>query len=108
MVGIVADRQFAAGAESVLDGGSFALLGRPALSAGATLTWSFVVTLVIAYALRALLGLRVTQEQEVTGIDTTVHAESAYELGSIGAAGPSVLPPAATAAGARPSSVEVH
>ena len=44
----------------------------------------------------------------VTGIDTTVHAESAYELGGIGATGSSVLPAAAAPAGVRPSSVEVH
>ena len=49
------------------------------------------------------MGLRIAQEDEVAGIDTTVHAQSAYELGGVGATC-SVLPPAA----ARPSSVEVH
>jgi Amt family ammonium transporter len=108
MIGVVADSEFAAGYESVLDGGSFELLGRQALAAGATMTYSFVATLLIALLIKAVMGLRVTEEEEVTGIDTTVHAESAYELGGIGATS-SVLPPASTASGAaRPSSVEVH
>ncbi len=108
MIGVVADSEFAAGYESVLDGGSFDLLGRQALAAGATMGYSFVATLLIALLVKAVLGLRVTEEEEVTGIDTTVHAESAYELGGIGATG-SVLPPAGAASGAaRPSSVEVR
>ena len=108
MIGVVADSAFAAGYSSVVDGGSFALLGKQALAAGATMAYSFVATLLIALLIKAVLGLRVTEEEEVTGIDTTVHAESAYELGGIGATGSSVLPPAGTPAAARPSSVEVH
>ena len=108
MIGVVADSEFAAGYESVLDGGSFALLGKQAVAAGATMAYSFVATLLIALLIKAVLGLRVTEEEEVTGIDTTVHAESAYELGGIGATGSSVPPPTAAAAGARPTSVEVH
>ncbi len=72
------------------------------------MAYSFVATLVIALLVKAVLGLRVTEEEEVTGIDTTVHAESAYELGGIGATG-SLLPAAAAPSGAaRPSSMEVH
>ena len=69
---------------------------------------TIVATLLIALLIKAVMGLRVTEEEEVTGIDTTVHAESAYELGGIGATG-SALPPAAAPSGAaRPSSVEVR
>ncbi len=106
MIGVVADSEFAAGYDSVLDGGSFALLGKQALAAGVTMGYSFVATLIIALLLKAVMGLRVTEEQEVTGIDTTVHAESAYELTGIGASGSSTLPSAATPA-PRASSVEV-
>ena len=109
MIGVVADSEFAAGYESVVDGGSFSLLGTQALAAGATMAYSFVATLLIALLIKAVMGLRVTEEEEVTGIDTTVHAESAYELGGIGATGSSsVLPPAGAASGARPTSVEVR
>jgi len=79
MIGVVADSSFA-GTGSVLDGGSFALLGKQAVAAAAVLTYSFVVTLVIAFLLKATIGLRLSEEEEVTGVDQTVHAETAYEL----------------------------
>jgi Amt family ammonium transporter len=107
MIGVVADREFAAGYESVLDGGSFELLGRQALAAGATMAYSFVATLLIALLVKAVMGLRVSEEEEVTGIDTTVHAESAYELSGLGATGSSTLPSAAVPT-SRATSVEVH
>src|SRR5918997_1037357 len=56
MIGVVADSEFAAGYESVLDGGSFSLLGRQALAAGATMAYSFVATLIIALLVKAVLG----------------------------------------------------
>jgi len=80
MIGMVGDAEFAAGSDGLLLGGGFDLLGRQAIAAGAVMTYSFVVTLVIAYLLKATLGLRASEEQEVTGIDQTVHAETAYEL----------------------------
>ena len=93
MIGVVADPEFAAGYESVLSGGSFTLLGKQALAAGAVMAYSFVLTLVIAYVIKATLGLRTTEEEEVTGIDQTVHAETAYELGGgFGGGGGTTLP----------------
>jgi ammonium transporter, Amt family len=38
-----------------------------------------VVTFVIGIVLKKTIGLRVTEEVEVGGIDLAVHAESAYE-----------------------------
>ncbi len=101
MIGVVADSDFAAGYESLLDGGSPALLGKQALAAAAVFAYSFVATLVIALLIKVTMGLRVTEEEEVTGIDTTVHAESAYELGGIGASPttPGAVRPAAMGTG---------
>ncbi|MCW2665250.1 MAG: amt [Frankiales bacterium] len=82
MIGVVADGEFAAGYESVLGGGSFALLGKQALAAVAVMAYSFIVTYVIALAIKATIGLRISEEEEITGIDQTTHAESAYELGA--------------------------
>jgi Amt family ammonium transporter len=105
MIGVVADSEFAAGYDSLLDGGSLELLGKQATAAVATMAYSFVATVVIALAIKAVMGLRVSEEDEVTGIDTTSHAESAYELTGIGAGGGGSLP--AAAATPRASSVEV-
>ena len=98
MIGVVADSEFAAGYSSVLDGGGFELLGTQALAAGAVLAYSFVATLVIALLIKVTMGLRVTEEEEITGIDTMVHAESAYELTGIGATSGATNPGAVRAA----------
>ena len=102
MIGLVADSEFAAGYDSLLGGGGLTLLGKQALAAGAVLGYSFVATLVIAYLIKFTMGLRVTEREEITGIDQTVHAETAYELtGGLGSAGPMV------GAGHRPVSAQV-
>ncbi|KQU00452.1 ammonium transporter [Sanguibacter sp. 4.1] len=41
--------------------------------------FSGVVTLVVGLAIKATLGWRITEDQEVGGIDLAVHGESAYE-----------------------------
>ena len=79
-------------------GGGLAQLGKQALAAGAVLAYSFVLTLVIALIVKAVMGLRVTEEQELTGIDQTVHAETAYEFAGFGTAGSGTLTAGAHAA----------
>jgi Amt family ammonium transporter len=57
------------------------------VAVGVTLVFSFVLSFVIAKAIDATMGLRVSVDDEVTGLDATQHAESAYNLvesGSIG------------------------
>ena len=76
-------------------------------AAGSVLAYSFVLTLIIAYVLKVTIGLRVTDEEEVTGVDQTVHAETAYEFGSALAgsgAGGLVSPQSDLASSARVSS----
>ncbi len=49
------------------------------VSVGFTVLWSAVVTAAILLVVRALVGLRVSEEAERTGLDVTTHGESAYE-----------------------------
>ena len=84
MIGVVADSEFAAGYESLLDGGSVELLGKQAIAAGATMAYSFIATLVIALVIKLVMGLRISEEDEINGIDQAAHAESAYELSDFG------------------------
>jgi Amt family ammonium transporter len=69
-----------AGADGLLYGGGFSLLGEQAIAVGATLVYSFVVTGLILVVLRAVMpgGLRVTEEDEQTGLDLAQHSEVAY------------------------------
>ncbi|MFN8050787.1 MAG: ammonium transporter [Acidimicrobiales bacterium] len=69
------DLKFAAG---LFYGGGFRLLGEQALANGVTIVFSFVVTFVIAKALDATIGLRVSPEVESEGLDIREHAETAY------------------------------
>jgi len=45
-----------------------------------TIVYSFVLSLVILYIVKAVMGLRVSEEDEVAGVDTSVHGEAGYNL----------------------------
>jgi Amt family ammonium transporter len=85
LLGVFADRAFnpAVGHEGVLvDGGSWELMGDQLIAVGATLVWSGVLTVVILKVLQRVIpgGLRVSEEDEETGLDLTQHSEVGYSL----------------------------
>jgi Amt family ammonium transporter len=86
-VGLFASAATTAGVDGLFYGGGLEQLGRQALGAIAVLAYSFVLTLVIGFAIQKTIGFRVTEEDEVTGIDSVVHAETAYDLASLGGGG---------------------
>ncbi len=49
------------------------------VSVGFTVLWSAAATALILLVVRALVGLRVSEEAERTGLDISSHGESAYE-----------------------------
>jgi ammonium transporter, Amt family len=69
-----------AGADGLFYGGGLSQLGKQAVAAGAVLGYSFVGALVIAFLIKITIGWRISPEAEVTGIDESEHAETAYEL----------------------------
>ncbi len=69
----------AAGADGLLFGNP-GQLWTQFVAVGATIVYSFVVSIVILYIIKAIIGLRVTQEEEEVGIDTTAHGETGYNL----------------------------
>ena len=87
LIGVFATAASPTGVDGLLYGGGFDQLGKQAVGAGAVLGYSLVLTLVIGLIIKAVVGLRVTPETEVSGIDLAVHAESAYELGESGGGG---------------------
>jgi Amt family ammonium transporter len=83
LLGFFAEEQFG----GLFSTGSAELLGNQLIAVGATIIFSFVLSFAIAKVLDMTLGLRVDDEDEAIGLDTTQHAESAYNLvesGSIG------------------------
>jgi ammonium transporter, Amt family len=63
-------------------GGGLEQLGRQAVAVLATLAYSGIGTLIIGYGIKVTMGLRVTEEQEIEGLDTALHAETAYDMGA--------------------------
>ncbi|TEX51344.1 MAG: ammonia channel protein [Actinomycetales bacterium mxb001] len=75
------------GKDGVLYGGGWGLLGVQALGAFAVMAYSFIITLILAFIIKATIGLRISRDDELSGIDVAAHAESAYELGDSGGGG---------------------
>ncbi len=50
------------------------------LSIVATWAWAFVVTAIILWVIKLIMGLRVADNDEQIGLDLTEHGETAYHL----------------------------
>ncbi|MBB5112109.1 ammonium transporter [Micromonospora echinospora] len=61
-------------------GGDATLLGKQAISALIVSVYSFVVAFALGFVIDKTIGLRVSAEAEVDGIDIAEHAESGYDL----------------------------
>jgi Amt family ammonium transporter len=84
LLGLFADRAFnpAVVHQGVFVNGSWELMGDQLIAVGATLLWSGVLTVVILKVLELVIpgGLRVSEEDEETGLDLTQHSEVGYSL----------------------------
>jgi Amt family ammonium transporter len=73
---------FLAVGDGLFYGGSLDLLWKQFVAAAAVLAYSFVLTYVIGKLIDVTIGFRVSEEDEVTGIDQVEHLETAYDYGS--------------------------
>jgi Amt family ammonium transporter len=87
LIGILATDKAPAGVNGLLYGGGVDQLWRQAVAAGAVLVFSFVLAYIIGTVIDKTIGFRIPDDAEVSGIDLTTHAESAYELGSVSGSG---------------------
>lgn len=80
LLGFFADTKVnSLGFDGIFFGGGAELLIDQLVALGATIVFSFVVTWIIAKAIDATIGLRVSNEDELVGLDQSQHAESAYQ-----------------------------
>ncbi|WP_277213426.1 ammonium transporter [Isoptericola croceus] len=70
---------FLATETGLLYGGGIEQLGVQVIIALVAVVFAGIVTLVIGLALKATMGWRISEEEEVSGIDLAVHSETAYE-----------------------------
>ena len=62
----------------VFAGGGFGLLWAQIVGVFAVLVWCLVTGFILFYGIKAITGLRVTEEEEQTGLDFEEHGASAY------------------------------
>ncbi|MCW2539090.1 MAG: hypothetical protein JWN95_815 [Frankiales bacterium] len=70
-------------ARGLFYGGGLSLLGKQAIAAFSVMAYSFIVSYIIGTILKKLGGFRVSEEDEISGIDEAEHAESAYSFSSV-------------------------
>jgi ammonium transporter, Amt family len=86
-IGFLATEAAPAGVNGLFYGGGVDQLWRQAVGAFAVLIFSFVLTLGIGFLLQKTIGFRVAEDSELEGVDNTEHAETGYDLGTLGALG---------------------
>jgi len=83
LVGLVAAPEAPAAVTGLFYGGGFDQLWRQAIGAGAVLLYSAVGTAIVALIVKYTIGLRITEEDESSGIDEAEHAETGYDLAAV-------------------------
>ncbi|PBC36038.1 ammonia channel protein [Rhodococcus sp. ACPA4] len=84
LVGFLATEAAPNAAAGLFYGGGVDLLWRQVVAVLAVLTYSFVVTWMIAMVLKKTTGIRVDHDIELEGLDVAVHGETAYVLDAPG------------------------
>ncbi len=74
MTGLLASKD----ANPIVGGLADGLLGAQLKAIAITLVWSVVATVVIAFIVKAVIGLRPTEEVESAGLDLSEHGEEGY------------------------------
>jgi Amt family ammonium transporter len=70
----------AAGADGLFFGGGTTQLNRQVIAIVIVALFSFTATWLIATLIQKTIGFRAYRDDELTGLDTTYHAESAYDI----------------------------
>lgn len=87
LIGLLATEAAPAGVNGLFYGGGLTQFWSQLVAAMAVMVYSFVMAMIIGLAIHKTMGMRIPEEDEITGIDLTTHAESAYELAESGSGG---------------------
>ncbi|RNL79859.1 ammonium transporter [Nocardioides marmorisolisilvae] len=82
LIGFLSTSSAPGGIDGLFYGGGWGSLGDQAGAAGFSIVWTGVLTAIIGLAIKYTIGWRVSEEEEVDGIDFAEHGESAYDLAS--------------------------
>ena len=110
-IGLAANPTSPAGGVGLFYGGGLDLLAKQSIGAFAVLIYSFVLAFAIGWLINKTMGFRISKAHEANGIDVSIHAESAYDLGgrSSGSFQPILekLPTASSRAESRTAEIKV-
>jgi Amt family ammonium transporter len=82
LLGVFATKAWNASGANGLVTGDFTFLGKQVLAVVVTVAFSAVGTLIVLKIVDALVGLRVTSDEEREGLDINLHGEEGYSIGS--------------------------
>ncbi len=84
LVGFFATGGVQSDAAGLFYGGGVEQLGKQIVGVVAVLAYSLVVSGLIALVLHKTIGMRVSEDDEISGIDQVEHAETAYDFSGTG------------------------
>ena len=64
----------------LFNGGGTEQLGKQAIGVVAVFAYSFILSLILAKIVDLIMGFRISEAEEISGIDLVIHAERGYEL----------------------------
>jgi Amt family ammonium transporter len=77
LVGVFGDARFG-GVNGLLNGGGFKPLGIQALGVASVMAWVFVTTGILFFIIKKTVGLRVSRDEELKGLDIEEHGMESY------------------------------
>ncbi|WP_416973353.1 ammonium transporter [Streptomyces sp. 4F14] len=95
LIGVFAVESMTGSTEGLVYGGGVSQLGKQAVAIVVVAVYAFGVTYGIGKLIDKVMGFRADEDHEHTGLDLTVHAETAYDHGVLGHGAPvsaSILP----------------
>ena len=83
LIGLFASEGMPNATNGLLYGGGVEQLWKQAVAAFAVMAYSFLVAFAIAFVIKKTMGIRISPEDEESGIDAKFHRDAAYELQTI-------------------------
>ena len=80
LIGLFASESMPNATNGLFYGGGIDQLWKQAVAAGAVMAYSFTVAFIIAFAIKKTMGIRISPDEEETGIDTAFHRDAAYDM----------------------------
>ncbi|MFH8570755.1 ammonium transporter [Streptomyces sp. NPDC017993] len=84
LVGLFATGGVQSEAKGLFYGGGFEQLGKQTIGVVCVLLYSLVVSYVLAKVIDLVMGFRVSEDEEMAGVDQAAHAETAYDFTGAG------------------------